>query len=224
MNSRGQITRWPCYWWRPRRGPSLLCPPIANPPIPSCNQATHEYAWAPDGYGTSDRLGSRSGFTWVVLSGALPAQQIPQKGLPAFTFPARGDIMARAPSVRGPLLVLLLQLVLICSAQVRLTVSLSVSALSVCLYSLMWQRCRWVLFHPVNLLDWSQGKKSGVRLLSGVSFLILFFCKVVSDADEFCHQKSVPSAGSCFSVSVCLPQRIQNKSVHLFSNVFVLPV
>ncbi|KAF3842204.1 hypothetical protein F7725_024155 [Dissostichus mawsoni] len=36
---------------------------------------------------------------------------------PCYDLPARTSIMAQAPSVRGPLLVLLLQLVLICSAQ-----------------------------------------------------------------------------------------------------------
>lgn len=57
--------------------------------------------------------------------------------------------MARAPSVRGPVLaLLLLQLVLICSAQVRLTMFPSASALSICLHSLTWQGCcRWV-FSP----------------------------------------------------------------------------
>ena len=101
----------------------------------------------PDGYGTSGGLDSRKGFSWVVLSGGSFNPTNPsERTYNFFTFPAHGDIMARAPSVRGPTLaLLLLQLVLICSAQVRLTMFLSVSALSICLHSLTWQGCcRWV--------------------------------------------------------------------------------
>lgn len=116
----------------------------ANPPIPSCNQTLHEYTWAPDGDGTSDGLDSWSGFSLGFFVRGSFSPTNPRERTTICTFPAHGEIMARVSSFRGPLLVLLLQLVLICSGQVRLILFLSVFLVSPCLCRLMWQKCRWV--------------------------------------------------------------------------------
>lgn len=106
-------------WWGLKRGPSLMCPLKTLLPATSLCMNKHEtlVALGPG----SVLLDLCCGFSWVVFR------------TPTLTFPAHREIMAGAPGIRGPFLVVLLQLVLICSSQVRLFMFLFVCLLCLCL-------------------------------------------------------------------------------------------